>query len=140
MGTERLGRQLAILLVEDNPGDVRLTEEVLNESGVEYVLTVVGDGESAMAALQGAESVRPDMVLLDLGLPGKSGLEVLADIREDADLRPIPVVILTASQDQKDMLATNRLQATSYITKPLDTDRLATVLDAVRASWLEFRR
>lgn len=133
-----------ILLVEDNPGDVRLTQEALKDVGTETNVKVVGDGDDAMAYLrregEHAEASRPDMVLLDLNLPGKDGREVLAEIKGDPNLRRIPVVVLTISQAERDVLESYDLHANSYITKPLDQDQFNVVLRQVQAYWRAISR
>jgi CheY-like chemotaxis protein len=129
-----------VLLVEDNPGDVRLTEEALKDGRVANRLHVVGDGVEAMAFLrrQGrfAGVPRPDLVLLDLNLPRKSGREVLAEIKADERLRRIPVVILTTSQAEEDILRAYDLHANSFITKPVDLDGFLSVVRSIEDYWL----
>src|SRR2546426_7364714 len=113
-----------ILLVEDNPGDVRLTREVLKDGKLRNNLFVCGDGEEALDFLRRrgkhADAVRPDLVLLDLNLPRKSGREVLAEVKEDQDLKSIPIVVLTTSAAEQDILQSYNLHANCYITKPVD--------------------
>jgi len=129
-----------LLLVEDNPGDVRLTMEALKEAKVINNLSVVRDGEEAMAVLrrQGkyAHAPRPDLVLLDLNLPKKGGLEVLAEIKQDPDLKQIPVVVLTTSQAEQDVLRTYELHANCYIVKPVDLNQFISVVQSVENFWL----
>ena len=131
---------IEILLVEDNPGDVDLTREALESGKVCNSLHVVGDGEAAMAFLrqQGkyADRPRPDPVLLDLNVPKKSGREVLAEIKADADLRCIPVVILTTSMSEVDILKSYDLHANCYITKPIDLHQFIKVVQAIEDFWL----
>jgi len=133
-----------ILLVEDNPGDVRLTREALKESKVYNNLSVVRDGVEAMAFLHKegkyADAVRPDLILLDLNLPKKDGREVLAEIKESPDLKLIPVVILTTSSDEQDILKTYGLHANAYITKPIDLLQFAKVANAIEDFWLSIVR
>ena len=133
-------RAIELLLVEDNPGDVRLTIEALKEGRVINQLTVVQDGEEAIAFLrrQGryAGAVRPDLILLDLNLPRKGGLEVLAEIKEDPDLKQIPVVVLTTSQAEQDVLRTYQLHANCYIVKPVDLNQFMAVVQAIKSFWL----
>jgi chemotaxis family two-component system response regulator Rcp1 len=133
-------RPIEILMVEDNPGDIRLTVEALKEGKVRNNLHTVGDGEEALAFLrrQGpyAEAPRPDLILLDLNLPKKTGQEVLAEIKEDPDLRRIPVVILTVSEAEADILKTYNLHANCYITKPVDLDRFIEVVKSIEDFWL----
>jgi two-component system, chemotaxis family, response regulator Rcp1 len=133
-------RPAELLLVEDNPGDVRLTMEALKEAKVINNLSVVKDGEEAMAVLrrQGkyANAPRPDLVLLDLNLPKKGGLEVLAEIKQDPDLKQIPVVVLTTSQAEQDVLRTYELHANCYIVKPVDLNQFVSVVQSVENFWL----
>jgi CheY-like chemotaxis protein len=133
-----------ILLVEDNPGDVRLTVEALKEAKVRNELHVATDGVEALAFLrrQGryAKAVRPHLILLDLNLPRKNGREVLAEIKEDPDLRRIPVVILTTSQAESDIVSAYDLHANCYITKPVDLDQFLTVVKAIEDFWLTLVR
>jgi two-component system, chemotaxis family, response regulator Rcp1 len=132
-------RPIEILLVEDNLGDVRLTIEALKDSKVHNRLSVVHDGEEAMAFLLGREPhvgrPHPDLVLLDLNLPRKDGREVLADIKADASLRRIPVVILTASGAEEDILRAYDLNANCYITKPVDLDQFFKVVQSIEEFW-----
>jgi CheY-like chemotaxis protein len=134
------GRSVEILLVEDNPGDVRLTIEALRESKVRNQLNVVHDGVEALSFLrcEGAfvNAVRPDLILLDLNLPRKDGREVLAEIKADARLRTIPVVILTTSRAEQDILRSYELQANCYITKPVDLEQFMTVIRSIEDFWL----
>ncbi|HVU87617.1 MAG TPA: response regulator [Pirellulales bacterium] len=129
-----------ILLVEDNPGDVRLTQEVLREGKVRNTLRVAEDGEEALAMLrrEGAfsESPRPDVILLDLNLPKKDGRTVLAEIKADPSLHRIPVVILTTSKAEEDVLRSYDLNANCYITKPVDLDQFINVVRMIEDFWL----
>jgi two-component system, chemotaxis family, response regulator Rcp1 len=133
-------RPIEILMVEDNPGDIRLTVEALKEGKVRNRMHTVSDGEEALAYLrqQGpyAEAPRPDMILLDLNLPKKTGQEVLAEIKEDPDLRRIPVVILTVSEAEADILKTYNLHANCYINKPVDLERFIEVVKSIEDFWL----
>lgn len=133
-------RPVEILLVEDNAGDVRLTMEALKEAKVFNKLTVVKDGIEALSLLrrQGAhaQAARPDLILLDLNLPRKDGREVLAEIKADDNLKRIPVVILTTSQDEQDVLKTYNLYANCYITKPVDLEQFITVVKSIEDFWL----
>jgi CheY-like chemotaxis protein len=135
-----LGRPVEILLVEDNPGDVRLTREALKDSKVINNLHVVGDGVEALTFLYGegpyADAPCPDVILMDLNLPKKSGQEVLAEVKADEDLRRIPVVILTVSEAEEDILRTYNLHANCYITKPLDLDQFIKVVKSIEDFWL----
>jgi chemotaxis family two-component system response regulator Rcp1 len=131
---------LDILLVEDNPGDVRLTQEALKENKLHNNLHVTRNGVEAMAFLRQegkyAEAPRPGLVLLDLNLPRKDGREVLAEMKSDEALRRIPVVILTTSQAEEDILKTYDLHANCYITKPVDLDRFIKVIQSIKDFWL----
>jgi len=132
---------IEILLVEDNPGDVRLTTEALREARALNQLHVAIDGVEALAFLrrEGRHTAapRPDLILLDLNLPKKSGREVLAEIKADTRLRHIPVVILTTSQAEQDIRESYRLQANAYVTKPVDLEQFFKVVQAIQEFWLE---
>ncbi len=140
MGIPDLVKPIEILLVEDNPGDVRLTVEALKEAKVINHLTVVKDGVEALAFLrrQGSYTTapRPHLILLDLNLPRKDGREVLADIKADDNLKRIPVVVLTTSQDERDVLKSYNLHANCYITKPVDLDQFVRVVRSIEDFWL----
>jgi two-component system, chemotaxis family, response regulator Rcp1 len=131
---------MQVLLVEDNPGDVRLTQEALKDAKVHLDLNVVADGVAAMEYLhrQGkyAESPRPDLVLLDLNLPRKDGREVLAEMKSESALQAIPVVVLTTSASEADILRTYMLHANCYITKPVDMEGFLTVVRSIDDFWL----
>ncbi len=133
-------KPIEILLVEDNPGDVRLTLEALKEGKVSNHLSVVSDGVEALAFLrrQGTytEAPRPDLVLLDLNLPKKDGREVLGEIKLDEALKRIPVVVLTTSRAEEDILKSYDLYANCYITKPVDLERFFTVVKSIEDFWL----
>ena len=134
------GVPIEILLVEDSLGDVRLTVEALRDGKVLNNLNVARDGVEALAFLrrQGphAEAPRPDLILLDLNMPKKDGREVLAEIKNDDSLRRIPVVILTTSQAEQDILKSYDLHANCYITKPVDFDQFISVVQSVEDFWL----
>ena len=140
MTSQRIGRPIEILLVEDNPGDVRLTLEVFKESKMHNNLSSVGDGVEALAFLRREgkyiQSPRPDLILLDLNLPKKDGREVLAEIKEDPDLRRIPVVVLTTSRAERDVARSYNLHANCYISKPIDLEQFVTVVRAIEDFWL----
>ena len=125
-------RPIEILLVEDDPGDVLMAREALEEGKVANRLAVVNDGEEAIAYLRAeganAERVRPDLVLLDLNLPRKGGLEVLEEMKADAALRRIPVVVLTTSDAELDIIKSYDLHANAYIKKPVDFDQFVSVV------------
>ncbi len=133
-------RPIEILLVEDNPGDVRLTKEALKEGKVMNVLNTVENGEEALAYLrrQGAygQTTRPDLILLDLNLPRKSGQEVLAEIKDDPELKRIPVVILTVSEAEQDIVKSYNLHANCYITKPVNLEQFMEVIKTIEDFWL----
>ena len=132
-------RPIDILLVEDNPGDARLTREALAQSKVKNHLHYARDGEEAMAFLRHegrfASAPTPDLVLLDLNLPRRDGREVLEDIKRDPRLMHIPVVVLTSSQAEEDILRTYRLHANCFITKPVDLDQLTQVVHGIEQFW-----
>jgi chemotaxis family two-component system response regulator Rcp1 len=133
-------RPVEILLVEDNPGDERLTREALKEGKVYSNLHWVKDGVEALQFLrrQGkyAAVPRPDIILLDLNLPKKDGREVLQDIKNDGDLKRIPVVVLTTSKAEEDVLRTYDLHANCYVTKPVDLEKFIVVVKSIDAFWL----
>jgi two-component system, chemotaxis family, response regulator Rcp1 len=133
-------RPVEILLVEDNPGDVRLTIEGLKEGKVYNNLHVARDGVEALAYLRRegkhAGAVRPDLILLDLNLPRMDGREVLSAIKSDARMRTIPVVVLTTSRAEQDVLGSYDLHANCYITKPVDLEQFMTVVKSIENFWL----
>ncbi len=135
-----LVRPVEILLVEDNPGDVRLTKEALKEAKVLNRLTVVQDGVEALAFLRRegpyVNAARPHLILLDLNLPKKDGRAVLAEIKADDDLKRIPVVILTTSQAEQDVIKSYNLHANCYITKPVDLEQFIMVVKSIEEFWL----
>jgi chemotaxis family two-component system response regulator Rcp1 len=136
----RMSRVIEILLVEDNPGDVRLTREALREGKVLNNLNVVTDGQEAVEFLRRegeyGDVPRPDLILLDLNLPKKDGREVLAEIKADESLRRIPIVVLTTSQAEKDVIQTYNLGVNCYITKPVDLDQFIYVVKSIEEFWL----
>jgi len=129
-----------ILLVEDSPADVRLTREALKEAKVLNTLHVVEDGVAALAFLrkegQYALQSNPDLILLDLNLPKKDGREVLAEIKQDENLKRIPVVVLTTSKAEEDVVRSYNLHANAYVTKPVDLKQFLEVIRAIEAFWL----
>jgi len=131
---------IEILLVEDNPGDVDLAREALENGKLYNTLHVVNDGEAAMAFLRHegkyTDAPRPDLILLDLNLPRKNGQEVLAEIKSDEELKCIPVVILTSSKAEQDILNTYNLHANCYISKPIDLDQFLKVVQAIKTFWV----
>lgn len=130
-----------ILMVEDNPGDVRLAREALDGAKVRNQISVVQDGVEAMAFLRKegkyANAPHPDLILLDLNLPKKDGREVLAEIKADDNLRHIPVVILTSSQAEQDILKAYDLHANAYISKPVELEEFLQVVRSIENFWLE---
>jgi chemotaxis family two-component system response regulator Rcp1 len=137
---ESTPQPIDILLVEDNDADIRLTQEVFTESKVQNNLIIANNGEEALACLRQEgkyrNSPRPDLILLDLNLPVKDGREVLAQIKSDPDLKSIPVVILTTSKAEEDILKTYNLHANCYITKPVDLEQFITVVSYIQDFWL----
>jgi two-component system, chemotaxis family, response regulator Rcp1 len=138
---EKTGKIVDILLVEDNPGDVRLTEEALQEGKVRINMVSVSDGAEAMDFLRKKgrypQAFRPDLILLDLNLPKKSGFEVLDEIKKDPDLKSIPVVVLTTSQAEQDIVRSYNLYANAFISKPVDLIQFLSVVKAIQDFWLE---
>jgi CheY-like chemotaxis protein len=132
-------KSVDILLVEDNPGDARLTREALAHSAIPSTLYDVRDGEQAMAFLRRegpyASAPTPRLVLLDLNLPRRDGREVLEDMKRDPDLQHIPVVVLTSSEAEEDILRSYRLHANCFITKPVDLEDLSRVLEGIGQFW-----
>jgi len=140
MNNGKNGHPIEILLVEDNPGDVRLTQEAFRENDINNKLNVVNNGQEAMYYLRREgeykDAARPDLILLDLNLPRKDGREVLAEIKSDSTLQQIPVVILTTSESDDDILKTYSLHANCFITKPVDMQEFVKVVEAVEKFWL----
>jgi len=132
-------RPIELLFVEDNPGDVRLTQEALEEKKVRINVHVVWDGVEALDYLRRegeyADAVRPDVILLDLNLPKKDGREVLAEIKADTKLKSIPVVILTTSKAEEDIIKTYNLHANCFVTKPTDLDQFVKVVQSIEDFW-----
>jgi chemotaxis family two-component system response regulator Rcp1 len=135
---------IRILLVEDNPGDVRLTKEALKEAKVRNSLSVVEDGVAAMNFLrcegEYADVERPDLILLDLNLPKKDGREVLEEIKRDPALKRIPIVVLTTSRAEQDILQSYDLHANCYVTKPVDLDQFINIVKSIEDFWLTIVR
>lgn len=140
MSAAQKARPVEILLVEDNPGDARLAVEVLKADKLVNNLSIVEDGMEAMAFLRQegeyANAARPDLILLDLNLPRKDGREVLTEIKADEDLRSIPVVILTTSEAEQDIVKAYNLHANCYITKPVDLAQFIRVVRSIDDFWL----
>jgi len=139
MNANTVGIPVEILLVEDNPGDVRLAREGLSECKIRNNLHVVDDGVKAMAFLRRqdeyARAPRPDIVLLDLNLPRKDGREVLREVKEDENLRTIPVVVLTTSKAEEDILKSYSLHANCYVTKPMGLQQFLDVVRSIEDFW-----
>jgi CheY-like chemotaxis protein len=140
MNIAGFGRPVEILLVEDNPGDVRLTMEAFREAKVCNRIHTVNDGMEALAFLNRVGSYAnapcPDLILLDLNLPKKDGREVLAAVKTDERTKHIPVVVLTTSQAEEDIINSYKLQASCYITKPVDLDLFMSTVKSVGDFWL----
>lgn len=134
-----MGKPVEILLVEDNPGDARLAQEALKEDKIKNALHSVADGVEAMAFLRQegkyTGAPRPDLILLDLNLPKKDGREVLAEIKSDENLKRIPVVVLTVSQAETDILKSYNLNANCFITKPVSLEEFIKVVQAIEHFW-----
>lgn len=140
MTTLKKSPPIDILLIEDNPGDVRLTQEALKDARVNNTLTVIGDGIEALAFLKsnGKDKghSRPDLILLDLNLPKKTGLELLEEIKSDDELKTIPVIVLTTSTSEEDIIKSYGLHANCYITKPVDLEMFINVVKSINDFWL----
>ncbi|MCW3044765.1 MAG: two-component system response regulator [Actinobacteria bacterium] len=139
-----LGRPVQILLVEDSPSDVAMTVAALREGHIANDMHVAGDGETAVDFLhrrgEFAGVPRPDLILLDLNLPKKDGLEVLADVKADDDLKTIPVVVLTTSAAESDVLRSYKLHANSYVTKPVGFEPFLAAVQQIETFWLTLVR
>jgi two-component system, chemotaxis family, response regulator Rcp1 len=137
---QRFSKPVDILLVEDNPGDVRLTQEAFREARTPIKINVAMDGEEAIAYLRRQfpfeEATRPDLILLDLNIPKKDGREVLAEIKADPLLHDIPVVVLTTSNADQDIQKTYNLEVNAYINKPVDFDRFFDIVQKIEDFWL----
>jgi len=135
------GRLIEILLVEDNPGDVQLTREALHDAKLRNHLSNVKDGVEALAFLRRkgpySAAPRPDLILLDLNLPRKDGREVLAEIKNDENLRRIPVVVLTTSRDEWDVLGAYDLHANCYVVKPVGLEQFITIVKSIEDFWFD---
>ena len=133
-------RTIVILLVEDNPGDARLTQEAMRDTKMTNLMHVVEDGVEAMQFLrrQGryGDAPRPDLILLDLNLPKKDGRAVLAEIKTDSDLKRIPVVVLTTSRAEEDVMAAYDLHANAYVTKPVDLAQFMKIVALIDEFWI----
>ena len=131
---------IEILLVDDSEADVRLTTEALKEAKLHNRIHIAYDGESAMEYLRKPGQRRPDLILLDLNLPGMDGREVLAEIKTDPELAIIPVVILTTSRAEEDIIKTYRLHANCFITKPVDFQQFIRVVQSIEHFWFSIVR
>jgi chemotaxis family two-component system response regulator Rcp1 len=127
---------ITILLVEDNPGDSRLIKEVFKDGKVANTLVVAKDGVEALTILKDPSAAFPDLILLDLNLPRKKGLDVLEEVKSDPALKRIPVIVLTTSNDEKDILKSYDLHASAYLTKPVDLNEFITVIRNLENFWL----
>jgi two-component system, chemotaxis family, response regulator Rcp1 len=138
---EKIAKPIEILLVEDNPGDVRLTRESFYDARIYTNMMVASDGLEAMAFLRRegeyTQATRPDLILLDLNLPRMNGFEVLDAIKEDPDLKRIPVVVLTTSEAEQDIIQSYNLYANAYVTKPVDLEQFIKVIKSIEGFWLE---
>ena len=138
------GTRVEILLIEDNPGDVRLTRLALKGGKILNNINVVMDGAEAMDYLlkkgKYSDAVRPDLIILDLNLPKKDGRQVLKEIKDNDSLRRIPIVVLTTSRDEQDVLKSYNLHANAYITKPLDLDQFIDVVRSIETFWVSVVR
>jgi two-component system, chemotaxis family, response regulator Rcp1 len=138
------GTRVEILLIEDNPGDVRLTKLALKGGKILNNINVVMDGAEAMDYLlrkgKYSEAMRPDLIILDLNLPKKDGRQVLKEIKDNESLRRIPIVVLTTSRDEQDVLKSYNLHANAYITKPLDLDQFIDVVRSIETFWVSVVR
>lgn len=141
MGTDISSKPIEILLIEDSRGDIGLIEEVFEEAKIRNNLYVAEDGEEAVLFLnkkgQYADAPRPDIILLDLNLPKKDGREVLEEVKRDDNLKNIPIVVLTTSKAEEDVLRSYNLHANAYITKPVDFDQFIKVIKSIEGFWLE---
>ncbi|MEX0812252.1 MAG: response regulator [Chitinophagales bacterium] len=135
-------KQIKILLVEDNPGDIRLTQEVFKDSAFDVSIEVCYDGEEALLYLKDKstadkEAYLPDIIILDLNLPKKNGLELLKDIKNNSDMVHLPVIMLTSSEAQNDILSVYRERANCYLTKPVDYDEFCRAINMIENFWFD---
>ncbi|MEI6633630.1 MAG: response regulator [Chlamydiota bacterium] len=136
----RAKQAVTLLLVEDNPGDVRLLMEIVKEERIAASLRVAGDGAAALASLRAAGAALPDLILLDLNLPRKNGLEFLAEMKADVALKRIPVIVLTGSEAEEDIERAYELHANCYIVKPSTIKGLVAVVRGIAEFWLGIAR
>ncbi len=138
---DKESRQIETLLVEDNPGDARLTQEAMRAAKMTNILHVVEDGEQAMEFLRRRsrfkDAPRPDLILLDLNLPKKDGRSVLAEVKTDPDLRRIPVVVLTTSRSEEDVMQAYDMHANAYVTKPVNLEQFMRIVGLIDEFWLK---
>jgi len=138
---DKESRQIEILLIEDNPGDARLTQEAMRAAKMTNVLHLVEDGVQAMEFLRRRsrfkDAPRPDLILLDLNLPKKDGRAVLAEVKTDPDLRRIPVVVLTTSRSEEDVMQAYDMHANAYVTKPVNLDQFMKIVALIDEFWLK---
>jgi CheY-like chemotaxis protein len=138
------GMPIEVLLVEDNPGDVRLTQEAFREANPAIHLHVASDGVEAMTFLRRerahAQAPRPDLILLDLNLPKMDGRQVLAQVKSDSDLKTIPTIILTTSEAEADIMKSYQLQANCYLTKPVQLEAFEALVKSINDFWLTTAR
>lgn len=135
-----MANPVRLLIVEDNPGDVRLVREIFRELTTPVDFHVANDGEEALCFLQNASQSIPDLILLDLNLPRKNGLELLKEIKGNAAWKTIPVIVLTSSQAEQDVITSYNLHANAYIVKSIDLEQLTQVVQALEAFWLKVAR
>ncbi len=138
----RKSNEINILLAEDNPGDVFLIKQALNQNGLPYQLAQVSDGEEIMKFLYQQEkyknSIRPNIIILDLNLPKKHGFDVLKEIKQDEELKIIPIVVLTSSKSEKDIIKSYSLHASCYLTKPVDLTEFMAAIKSLKEFWFRF--
>ncbi len=138
----RKSNEINILLAEDNPGDVFLIKQALNQNGLPYQLAQVSDGEEIMKFLYQQEkyknSIRPNIIILDLNLPKKHGFDVLKEIKQDEELKIIPIVVLTSSKSEKDIIESYSLHASCYLNKPVDLTEFMAVVKSLKEFWFKF--
>lgn len=140
MSTDQ-GKPVEILMIEDNPGDVRLTKEAMRANKVKNNMNIAVDGVEALAYLRRegkySNAIKPNLIILDLNLPKKNGIEVVKEIKNDPQLKRIPVVILTTSKSEEDIIKSYNLHANCYITKPIDLDQFVNMVRSIEDFWLE---
>jgi len=130
-------RPLEILLIEDNDADVEILRHTLQQENVQLTLSRARDGDEAMRYLRNPGNPRPDLILLDLNMPHMDGREVLGELRVDPNLDPIPVVVMTSSEEEKDILRSYNLGAAAYVVKPLELEDIEKVIHSISKFWLK---